>query len=168
MLAHKLGLVKHDMKAMTPWVIEQLKGMRVAKKEVVSDSVSVLGNFLTRHANNGIVVGAANASHAMREIHGQIVFRYEVESARCYISRDFLRSEMTKQHTDFAKLRSDLKESGVLINADRRKTLTAGIAEYPGAQQLCWELDMGHIALGNVVARIVKTATPSHLRSVGL
>jgi len=167
-IAHKLGLIKHDMRTVTPWIIDQLKGMRTIKKEVVSDSVSVLGGFLGRFASNGIVVGSATAGSPSNTPHGQIVYRYEMETGRCFIARDFLRTELAKNHTDFTKLRADLKSMNVLLNADRRKTLTAGLAAFTGAQQLCWELDMNHPAVGNIVARIANPPSAAHLRSVGL
>ena len=167
-IAYKLGLIKFDMKALTPWVINQLKGMRSVKKEVVSDSISVLGGFLGRYASNGVVLGAANAGTPINTPHGQVVYRYEEETGRCYIARDFLRTDMAKSHTDFTKLRSDLKSMGVLVNPDRRKTLTAGLATFTGAQQLCWELDMKHPLVGNIVARIADPPSAAHLRSVGI
>jgi len=168
-IAYKLGLLKFNMKALTPWVINQLKSMRLVKKEVVSDSISVLGGFLGRFAANGIVVGAANATQSYNEPHGQIVYRYEIETSRCYIARDFLRNELTRSHTDFSKLRADLKANGVLINPDKRKTLTSGIDKFIGSQQLCWELDMSVPIVGNVAARMCKTPPSAvHLKSVGL
>ena len=168
-IAYKLGLLKFDMKALTPWVINQLKSMRLVKKEVVSDSISVLGGFLGRFAANGIVVGAANATQSYNEPHGQIVYRYEMETSRCYIARDFLRNELTRSHTDFSKLRADLKANGVLVNPDKRKTLTSGIDKFIGSQQLCWELDMSVPIVGNIAARVVNTPpSAAHLKVVGL
>jgi len=167
-IAYRLGLLKHDMRSLTPWIIAQLKNARAVKRDMVSDSVSILGGFLGRFAPNGIVVCAANASQPMNDPRGQIVYRYEVETGKCFISRDVLRTELQRMHTDFTRFRVELRDMGVLLNPERRKTLTSGIAAFTGAQQLCWELDMTHPAVGHVAARVVDPPSANHLKTVGI
>lgn len=156
-IAHKLGLVAHDMKALTPWVIELLRGMRASKGDVVQDCVSLLGGFLATNAANGVVMGTSAGTASLRDVGRTVVYRYEMDTGRCFISRDFLRTELARTRADFTKFRAELKSLGVLVNAEKRKTLTAGLAGYPAAQQVCWELDMRVPILGNIVARVVES-----------
>ena len=67
-----------------------------------------------------------------------------------WISRSHIRTKLETKHHDYAKIRDELLDRGVLLDAAAKKVLGAG-TEWTGGQTTCWRITTNHPDLVGVV-----------------
>lgn len=161
LVAKSLGLIKFDVAPLLEWVVGTVQNMRVNKRDQVSDSVSILAQFLDRWAGNALIVAnnKNNTSSTWRVPNGAVVYRADMDTMKCYISRTVLKHDLTKQFGSYSKLKYDLQHltpKPALLATDIKRVLTKGVQGYVGAQQPVWEIDLTCPQLGMVAAQLVQ------------
>lgn len=155
-VAKKLGLIQFELAPVLTWLSGTVKSMRAVKGDYAADSVSLLGQFLDRHASGIILVGDSGKKMAslLKEPHGSIVARLETDTMKLFISRDVLRRELYKTYGSYDIMKFELSRDGALAKHDVRKNLGAG-TYLSGVQQTCWMLDLNASCLGHVASSLL-------------
>jgi hypothetical protein len=161
MIAKSLGLIHFDVVRVMDWAIRTVRGMRTTKEELSGNSIGIFGQFLDEHVNNRILVKGDAVGGKVCSVldppRGQLVMRHEVDKYRLFVSRSTVKSWLSRKHGAYSKIRNDLVNAGILINANRNKVLGGGTS-YSGASQPCWEIDLKCPALGDVGLHVVRAA----------
>ena len=146
LIAKSLGLIQFDVSRVLGWVVKTIKRNQKAKAASVTTAFDALGAFLDRYRGNSLVVSSYNKQTQQcgiirREPQGQLVYRIEDESGRCYISLAALKAEAHKSYLSLKKIKEELGDA--LINPNARVALGRGTI-HASATQTCWEIDMRH------------------------
>ena len=153
LFAKQLGLINLDMGAIYKWAINLLKSLRSIKSDLTGTAVDALGQFLSDHASNRLIVmalyGRNTKCQVLDEPRGPLVYRMELTTQALFISKMAMKSWLAKRHGSLTKMEKELTENGVLINNNYRKALGAG-TNIASAQQPCWRIDLMAPALGPV------------------
>lgn len=162
LIAQKLGLIKFDVLDVKKWVEKTIWNMRSDKKDLASDSVGILGQFIDDHSANRIIVkgnliGSGRSCVIVEPPRGALVMRYELDSHRLFFSRKVFQHWLAKRFGSYTQVKNDLMDCKALINANGRKTLGAGTF-YGGVQQTVWEIDMRNRRLEPVAVPLVEMA----------
>ena len=163
LVAQKLGLIRFDVAAVREWVIKSIKAQRRSKFDQVTDAVSALGQFLDKFAGNTVIVQGSGrspeANNPLKVPQNSVVARFEREGNMLYISRQAFYEFCHKIYLSPHKLKKELEElkpRSPLLLSDKRKVLTAGLANMSGAAVPTWMIDLAHPALGNVAMELVR------------
>ena len=167
-IAHKLGLIAANPSALLDFVVKALQEAKTTKKELTTTSaVDILGAFLSRYNQHGVVVGAATAQQAARDSRGAVMYRYEIETGKLYISAPDLRAFMNEHSYPTSKVKYELRNLGVLTNDNARVNLVKGLLGQVGAIVQCWEIKANAPVLGNVTMALVGDDKDYGLPAVG-
>jgi hypothetical protein len=163
LLSNKLGLTHFNITALFDWCVETINAMRGVKVDLVNDSTGALGQFLDEHVSNRVILDTSKAKpgelvRVFDGPRGPLVIRCEMDTNRLYISRSALHTWMARKHYAYNDIRREMEGCGALLSSNKRKVLGSG-TEYAGAQQPCWELNMKHPKLGQVLLALVDTTT---------
>jgi len=160
-LLRQLGLLQFDLEATIRWVIEQLGGVQgrddareVSGRAALVDYLSVhTGNVLT--VENSWIPGQARINPLPWQMpKGRLMIRYETKPERLLTPVAEFKRFAIEQGYPYAEMLDNLQVSGIVKNARKLATLSAGTT-LPGGQALCLEIDMNHPAMSGV-ARLVE------------
>lgn len=145
LIGKKLGLIEFDVARVMSWVIKTIKANQKVKTQNVFNGFDILGSFLDQFRGNSIVVASYNKqTHQCgcirREPTGQLIYRIEDDTARCYISVQAMRAELAKRYLSPQKFKDSL--NGALIGTTR-VALGRGTV-HASATQPCFEIDLRH------------------------
>lgn len=156
-IAAKLGLIAANPAVLLDFVVAALKDAKAAKKELTTTSaVDILGAFLAKYNQHGVIVGSANAAQAARDSRGAIVYRYEMETGKLFISAPDFRIYLSENSYTTAKVKYELRNLGVLASDSARVNMVKGLAGQVGAVVQCWEIKAHAPILGNVTMALVQ------------
>lgn len=158
LIAQKLGLIRFSVSDVYAWVVQRLYSMREVKADLKADAISVLGEFIDTYSANMVVVKeGADKVVVIEPPRGALVIRFAVDTGRLWLSRAILKQWLAKKFGSYAQMRDELLLKHVLLDANKRKTMSAGTV-YGGAQQVCWEMDMRNPELHGAAWEVVERA----------
>lgn len=156
--AKHLGLIKFDIQPIGQWVVRTILSMRGEKITVVGEPVSILGQFIDAHAGERLIVSDSSAPvcRVIELPRNALSMRYEADTCLQYISRQAIKSHITKGFGSYNEVKTGLMRIGALLNADKKVNLGRG-THLSGVQQPCWEIDMRCAKLGALGVSTVET-----------
>ena len=95
------------------------------------------------------------------EVKGQILARSEIDAGVLYLSKTAIRGWLTKGGTDVAWVRKSLLQSGILVDENRDKVLTAGSNVAKTGQTRCWVIRLDHPEMSGAQLRSINFNTTS-------
>ena len=159
-IAQALGLLDfHDFPAtyarLFNWSCDLIRQSRHEAVEAKTGDISVIAQFLDANMGSRLVVTQTKMghSHVMTIIKPPVqslTVRVETHTKAIFIDRKALRKFLVDRQVDYNQTKRSLMEAGVLLSADRDKTLGAGTS-YAGGQTSTWWLDGGHPLLAGQV-----------------
>lgn len=153
LFAKQLGLIDFEIVPVYNWVIKTITGMRENKIEASGNSLDILGQFLSEHAHNRLVLtkmkGEGCVWSLLDEPRGGLAVRVELMENRMYIARSVVKSWIGKRYGSYNKIKTDLVKEGVVVDANFRRNLGMG-TKFIGANQPCWKIDLTAPALAAV------------------
>lgn len=157
-LAGKLGLLPYDIDAVRKWYVStQVPYMRGIVVEEYSTPITALADYL-EHINNSMLViqkthgFGANAVVPARQVHGELLARYEVEDKLMWVAIKPFKDWCVRQGLNHRKVVEELHvpridETGatlrVIPNPNIKKVLGAG-TDYAKAQSRTFTVNMDH------------------------
>lgn len=149
--AKNLGLINFEVAPILRWLVETVNSMRATKNDYVSDSVSLLGRFIDQHSSGIIFVTDTNKKTCslVREPHGPIIGRLEMDKNLLFISREELRRWLYRNFGSYDLAKFNLARDKVLLKHDTKKNFGAG-TYLSGVQQVAWEIDLSNSMLAHV------------------
>lgn len=168
MLAKKLGLLNFDVMRLWPWVVPQIKGVRVTRKEDYSDAVEILGRYLNEKSGDRISLddsrtGQSTEAVVLRYPSRELHQRYEISSGTLWIERRNFSDWLIGVHEDYENIKRELMAEGILVGM-QRKTLAAG-SGLGSVSVECLRIDMNKPVLGNVKMALVDPPAAAKLVS---
>lgn len=121
LMARNLDLINWDMKPIYRWACEMLDGLREDVKPPVSDSSSVIGDFINRHMQNILVVNdevdARTNLNALPtlEPRGELIIRYEPDTKKMFVAAGAFRKDCVESQTHYKDTLQQLESKGVYL-----------------------------------------------------
>jgi hypothetical protein len=161
LVAKSIGIIQFDVSRVLTWATRTIRNMRSDKDEITGGGVDILGQFLDEHANNRLIVKGDCAfgkpAIPIDTPRGQLIIRHEIDNYRLYISRAAFKNWLARKFGNYRKTMEELKDLGVLKDANARKVLGSG-TQFSGAQQQVWVIDLKCQKLGAVGLTLVQEA----------
>jgi hypothetical protein len=126
-IAKHLGLHDFDMPAVYEWLKGMLGEMRLDVKPPQSTPILTLGEFLTGHANNTLVVNGEVDSRStlsalpIQEPRFELLIRYEPDTQHVYVAAKQFKDFCIKQQVNYKSLLKQLGDLGVFSEACNKR-----------------------------------------------
>lgn len=169
-IAHSLGLISAKPAPLLDFVVDALKNAKATKKDLTTTSaIDILGAFLSKYNQHGVIVGTNSSTQAARDSRGAVLYRYEMDSGKLFISVPDFRAYLSEHSYSSHKVKYDLMAQGVLATDKARVNLVKGLAGQVGAVVQCWEIKAHAPVLGNVTMALVRdeVVTPTAVAGLG-
>lgn len=137
-IAQELGLIHYDPTEAIDWARGVLASLRVSMLEASHTPTSILARFVNDHALGTVVFGDGQIK---RVAAAEIVARYETDSRRLYISRTRMKAYISRAGMDYGYVKRALTDSGVVVDTDKRYTLTKGAHLSVSVIEPCWVIN---------------------------
>lgn len=171
LIAKKLGLHNFDMNRIFDWSVNRIKDMCNVVSDSANSPTQILSGFLNAAYNRTITVagGIADKSGKMTPLYvtfeptgSEIWVRQERDRNLIFVDASRLREYLTKSQSGFGELKKVLTASGVLLNANANKTLSANSQKHQSGSVKCWTIDMSHKEMVGLLAPLEHkmTSTP--------
>ena len=127
LIARHLGLHDYDMGAVYDWLKGMLSEMRHDVKPPQSTPILTLGEFLTSHANNTLVVNGevdarSNLSALpLQEPRFELLVRYEPDTQHVYVAAKQFKDFCVKQQVNYKSLLKQLGDLEVFSEACNKR-----------------------------------------------
>lgn len=153
----KLKLHSYNMNRLLDWALGSVKDARDTVRVSMSDSATILGEFFNANIDtliriNNNCVDLTIDGNKPRMVKARIEAIQGVPQL-AYISVMAMREYCTYHKIDFAWLRRELKEAGVLLRDSYNKRLAAGTKLLDHAVR-SWEVNLAHEHLAGVAAAV--------------
>lgn len=155
-IAKKLGLIKFDVSPAINWAMSNITEQRETKIDYVNDSISVLGQFIDRNFNHCLIIqkSTARPMAISKEPRGSLGLVVYADIQKMWISRDFLRKDLSRTFASYDALKMDLLKCGALVSHGKMKNLASG-TYFAGVSQMVWEIDLANPALQAITMQVV-------------
>lgn len=135
--AAELGLIRYDPLACLPWVKQTVAQLRLSMLESSMTATAAIARFVNDHIHGTVVVGDGQIK---KGIASELVARFETDTRKLYITRPALRRYLDDVGMDYSYVRRELTNMGILLDSDRRYTLSKGYNLAVTVQEPCWVL----------------------------
>lgn len=152
-IAQSIGILGfHDFTAtyrrMFTWCCGLIHASRHELVESHVSHITVLGQFLDASMGSRLVVNDMKAGHSsitavVKQPTNALTVRVEQHNGNIFIDRKVLKKYLVDRQIDYTPMKQALAESGVLLSADKDKTLGAGTS-FKGTQVHTWWIDGNH------------------------
>lgn len=156
-LVKKHGLLECDLSKVMAWAVNVQQGNagRLAEESKIDAGavVSRMVNDLQPHVlvmPKGSEVGKPSLTVPLRQPHGELKARLEVDSRKLLVDSVAVRLWMQEHHYSFTEMQKELLQLGVLKDGRVRRTLGAGTS-YTVGQVWCWQIDGAHPLLADLI-----------------
>ena len=163
-LVNHLGILQFDPTRVINWAIDRCKNRNVA--EVKRDYVQVLNEALYDVWAMTLVVdvewsGPKRACNILSPPSSKGFYARRVrESGRMYVSRTWLREWMTEHMVNRQAFTEDLQKQLIIVKANKFVTLGAGTHLSVGGQIMCYEIDMHHHRMSEMLMAVERDVPP--------
>lgn len=166
-IAKELALHDFDMDAIFDWSVNQLQQMRVTVDENVRSPSNMLVDFVNQCTNRTLVLEGGTADKTGKvtpmyptfEPTDAIWCRLEKSCDLLYIDNRKIRDYFTKGGADFNTIKRQLIDSGVLLNPNSNKVLTANSNKAKSGSTRCWLVNLAHRDMSGVLLTPVESKT---------
>lgn len=160
-ICRELKIINHQPSRIIEWGIKQMMDIEHLSGASVEDPAqraqTAVGSFLNAHVGEVIVVGDAwkpkTETPAIYRPQNQVSIRYELKTQKLYIASDVFHQWCEKRDYPSREVIKELLKSRVVIDRQRRITLTAGTG-IAGMQIWTLEIDARHAACSGIVQEI--------------
>jgi len=120
-IAHLLGLIDWDMRAIYQWATRQIQDLRKETLPPATDVASIIGDYINRHMTNILVVEdgldrrTQKSKAPQMEPRGELLIRYEPDTKRMYLASKPFKDDCVDSQVNFKETLQQLTQSGVLV-----------------------------------------------------
>lgn len=165
-LVRKYGLLRCDTSAVMSWAVGIQRGNagRLASESVV-DAGAIVSQMINDLIAHTIVmpkpqaIGKPSTTVPIREPHGALKARFEIEGRALLLDIDAVRAWMQQKHQPFSQIQKELMDLGVLKDARVRRSLAAGSGR-AASQVWCWQIDGQHALLQDLIDTVAEAPRP--------
>lgn len=166
-LVKKCGLLVCNLSQVMAWAVGVQRGNagRLATESVV-DAGAIVSQMINDLISYTIVmprpqqVGKPSATTVpVREPHGALKARFEIEGRALLLDVDAVRTWMQEKHQPFSQIQQELMTLGVLKDPRVRRSLAAGSGR-TASQVWCWQIDGQHALLQDLIDMVAETPRP--------
>jgi len=149
MVAHQLGLHDIDMARIYKWLVPTVAGMRIQAKEAQSSPSTVIGEFISQHINNILVVnGNVDArtklwSPPLLEPRGELIIRYEPDTKSMFIAAKNFRSFCASAQITYKDVVDRMKKQGIMSNVVRKRMTRGSKVAAPAVDAIMLDCSSG-------------------------
>ena len=160
-IARKLDLHNFDMNKIFAWSVKRIKDMCSLVSDSNNSPTQILSGFLNAAYNRTITVagGIADKSGKMTPLYvtfeptgGEIWVRQERDRNLIFIDAAKFREYATRSQAGYSEVKKALITSGVLVNSNANKTLSANSQKHQSGSVKCWTIDMSHKEMVGLLA----------------
>jgi hypothetical protein len=145
-----LKLMDWDMQRIYDWACKMIIALREDVKPPVTDTASVIGDYLNRHINNVLVVNDAVDLRTnmpmlpQMEPRGELLIRYEPDTKKLYIAAKPFKADCVATQVNYKGTVEALKKSGVLIDTTVKRLSKGMKIVTPGVHCLVFDTSAGN------------------------
>ena len=140
MIAKALGLIDWDMKRIYAWATSMVLALRTEVTPPVSESSSIIGDFVNRHMQNIVVVNEeADGRTGMKlqaapilEPRGPLLIRYEPDTKRMYINAKAFKRDCVDMQINYKDTLKQLEAKGIYLGAGTKRMAKGMSVAAPG------------------------------------
>lgn len=160
-IARKLDLHSFNMNKIFVWAMKRIKDMCAVVNDSSNSPTQILSGFLNAAYNRTITVagGVSDKSGKMTPLYvtfeptgGEIWVRQERDRNLVFIDAAKFREYATRSQAGYSEVKKALTTSGVLINSNTNKTLSANSQKHQSGSVKCWTIDMSHKEMVGLLA----------------
>jgi len=166
-IANKLGLGNFDIESLFSWATRQVSNMRNIVNDNYSDPVILLNEFLNQSQMAMIVVSDSQVTkgsiYVEREPRTSLVVRADITNQKAYISKSAFKTWLAKGSSDYHLVKTELKNSGILLDDNKSMTLSKGSKLFPSGQVRCWLVDLDHPEMNRSIDLVSSESKPAEI-----
>jgi hypothetical protein len=156
-VAHKLGLLPFDIKAIRKWLVEvQFPAMRGTVKEQYPTAAEILTAYIEANGDSFVFVPEGNTS-ITREPRNTLKGRYEAGCGLMWLTKSAFSDYCAARRAPYQQYLHELAVMHVVVDRNSRKVLTAGTNITP-TRSWCFAVNMKHAEMGELGERADKLA----------
>lgn len=156
-IAHRLGLFSWGTDHLEKWIISQIRDMIANSKDVVENNKDFLGRMMAdlnggvlytdvmgalnkKKDANGKPIGPAIIDSTLPAVRSKVMARYLTTTGDMFVPVKIVKRWCSDNGLAYADFYAEVTASGILVDGNRRVSLTTGV-NMPGGQQACWHLN---------------------------
>lgn len=159
-IAKQLGLCSFDIDKIKMWAADHIRSMRGVVASNTRGPQELLVEFLNQHIGYTLVIGGNTGkdkpAYVIQEAHSKIFVRSEIDNGWMYVDRVAIRKWMTTAGADYATIKKNLQEAGILHEDAKDKVLGAN-SNIKTGQSKCWMISLKHPLMAGVGVTPVET-----------
>lgn len=145
-----LKIMNWDMQRIYEWACKLILSLREDVKPPVTDTASVVGDYLNRHINNVLVVNDAVDLRTnmpmlpQMEPRGELLIRYEPDTKLLYVAAKPFKADCVSTQVNYKETLDALKKTGVFTGTTVKRLSKGMKVVTPGVYCLVFDTSAGN------------------------